>query len=139
VSSENDLNDESAKMPLPSTEELIHTARQAGYQILEARQVRANRWLLTLKDSNGATLLVLVQSRPLIVSADVQDLAELVRLQHGARGILWAYAGSFSPAAQRTLAELSDTRLRFCTALPPAAQLEGEELVKVSSALRPTS
>ena len=125
-------------MPMPSTEELVHKAHQAGYQIVKAQQVRANRWFLTLQDSNGATLLVLVQSRPLIVSADVQDLAEVVRLQHGARGLLWAYDGSFSPAAQRTLAELSDTRLRFCMALPPATQ-EGEELVKVSTALRPTS
>jgi len=124
---------------MPSTEKLVHKARQAGYQVVKAQQVRANRWFLTLQDSNGATLLVLVQSRPLIVSADVQDLAELVRLQHGARGLLWAYNGSFSPAAQRTLAELSDTRLRFCTALPPATQLEGEDLVKVGTALRPTS
>jgi len=124
---------------MPSTEELVSKAHQAGYQIIKAQQVRPNRWLLTLKDSNGATLLVLIQSRPLIVSADVQDLAELVRLQHGARGLLWAYDGSLSPAAQRTLAELSDTRLQFCTALPPATQLEGEDLVKVSTALRPTS
>lgn len=126
-------------MRLPSTEELAHKARQAGYQVLEAQQVRANRWFLTLQDSNGATLLVLVQARPLIISADVQDLAEVIRLRHGARGLLWAYDGAFSPAAQRTLAELSDIRLRFCTALPPATQLEGEDLVKASTALRPTS
>jgi hypothetical protein len=126
-------------MPIPSTDELVHKAHDAGYQITEAQQVRANRWFLTLKDSNGATLLVLVQARPLITAADVQDLAELVRLRHGARGLLWGYEGSFSPAAQRTLAELSDTRLRFCTALPPATQPDGEDLVKVSAALRPTS
>jgi hypothetical protein len=132
------LYDESIQMPLPSTEELVYKARQAGYQIAEVQQVRANRWLLTLKDSNDATLLVLVQARPLIISADVQDLAELVRLRRGTRGLLWAYDGSFSSVAQRTLTELSDTRLRFCTTLPPAAQLEGEDLVKVSAALRPT-
>lgn len=126
-------------MPMPTTKELIYQAHQAGYQIIEAQQMRANRWFLTLKDTNGATLLVLVQARPLIISADVQDLAELVQVRRITRGLLWAYGGSFSPAAQRTLNELSASHLRFCTALPPAAQPEGEELVKVSAALRPTS
>ena len=37
-----------------------------------------------------------------------------------ARGLLLAYGGSFSPAAQRTLAELSDNRLVLCTTLPLA-------------------
>jgi len=121
---------------MPSTDQLIQQAHQAGYQIAEAQQIRANRWVLLLKDAQGAALLVLVQARPLITAADVQDLAELVQLRHIARGLLWAYGGAFSPAAQRTLAELSASRLRLCTALPPAAQLEGEDLVKGRPALR---
>jgi len=126
-------------MPMPSTNELILRARQAGYQIAEAQQIRANRWQLLLKDPSGAELLVLVQARPLITSADVQDLAELVQLRNIAHGVLWAYEGAFSPAAQRTLAELSASRLRLCTALPAAAQPESEEALKVSPALRALS
>src|SRR5690348_4855572 len=100
-------------MPMPAKQDLLQAAHRAGYLGAEVQQLRANRWLLTLKDASGAALLVLVQARPLITSADVQDLAELVRLRGIARGLLWAYGGSFSPAAQRTLAELSDNRLRL--------------------------
>ena len=126
-------------MPIPTTADLVHEARQAGYQIAEAQQLRANRWLLSLKDARNAVVLVLVQARPLIVAADVQDLAELVRLRGAARGLLWVYGGALSPVAQRTLAELADSRLQCCTALPLAGQPDGEELVKVSTALRPSS
>ncbi len=125
-------------MAMPATHELLREADRAGYQIINSQQLRTNRWLLTLKDTTGAAILVLVQARPLITAADVQDLAELVRLRGGIRGLLWAYGGSFSPAAQRTLAELADNRLRLCTALP-AAQPESDEAVKVSPALRPIS
>jgi hypothetical protein len=124
---------------MPSTKELILQARQAGYQVVDAQQIRANRWQLLLEAPQGEALLVLVQARPLITSADVQDLAELVRLRHAASGLLWAYGGVFSPAAQRTLAELSSSRLRLCTALPPAAQPESGEPVKASPALRAIS
>ena len=124
---------------MPSTKELILQARQAGYQVVDAQQTRANRWQLLLNTPQGNELLVLIQARPLITSADVQDLAELVRLRHAANGVLWAYAGTFSPAAQRTLAELSSSRLRLCTALPPATQPEGGEPVKASPALRALS
>lgn len=126
-------------MSTPSTADLVYEARRAGYQIAEARQLRANRWLLSLQDARNAVVLVLVQARPLIVAADVQDLAELVRLRGAARGLLWAYGGTLSPAAQRTLAELADNRLQCCTALLLAGQPECEELVKVSTALRPSS
>lgn len=124
---------------MPSTKELILQARQAGYQVSDAQQIRANRWVLLLEDAQGAELVVLVQARPLIASADVQDLAELVQLRHGASGLLWAYGGAFSPAAQRTMVELSSSRLRLCTALPPAAQPEGGEPVKATPALRALS
>jgi len=126
-------------MPMPATHDLIAEVQRAGYQITNAQQLRTNRWLLTLKDASGAAILVLVQARPLITAADVQDLAELVRLRNGARGILWAYGGSFSSAAQRTLAELADNRLRLCTALPPATQPEGGEAIQGRPALRTTS
>jgi hypothetical protein len=124
---------------MPATHDLLAEAQRAGYQIVDAQQVRTNRWLLTLRDAGGAAIVVLVQARPLITAADVQDLAELVRLRNGARGLLWAYGGSLSPAAQRTLAELADNRLRPCTALPPAAQPEGGEAVQARPALRTTS
>ena len=96
-------------------------AREAGYRITGIEQLRSNRWLLTLSDGNGRTVLVLAQARSLIGSADVQDLWELVRLRNPATGILLALDGSFSPAAHHTCAELRDQRLHLCTSLPPVA------------------
>jgi hypothetical protein len=125
-------------MSLPSTRDLIQLAQAAGYQVSAAQQLRSNRWLLTLSDDRGTATLVLIQARPLINAADVQDLAELVRLRRPARGLLLAFGGSFSVVAQRTLAELGDDRLRLCTTLPPAAKQDGDELRGVSPALRPT-
>lgn len=122
---------------MPSTRELIHMAQLAGYEVAEAQQLRANRWLLAL-GSHAGEVLLLVQARPLITAADVQDLAELVQLRAAASGILLAYGGAFSPAAQRTLAELAPGRLRLCTTLPPAPQPEAER-VAASVVLRPTS
>ncbi|HNP73542.1 MAG TPA: hypothetical protein PLO33_05825 [Kouleothrix sp.] len=104
----------------PSLRELTQLAQQAGYEVIAASQLRPNRWLLTLGAGAGAPMLALVQARRLVTAADVQDLAELVRLRRVARGLLLAYGGSFSPAAQRTLAELSDNRLVLCTTLPLA-------------------
>jgi hypothetical protein len=124
-------------MSLPSTRDLIQLARAAGYQVVAAQQLRANRWLLVLNDDTGAAILTLIQARPLISAADVQDLAELVRLRRPSRGILLAYGGAFSAAAQRTLAEMGDDRLRLCTALPPAAKQDGDEVRAASPALRP--
>jgi hypothetical protein len=126
-----------ATMSLPSTRDLIQLAKEAGYQVIAAQQLRTNRWLLELSDGSGAATLALIQARPLIGAADVQDLAELVRLRRPLRGILLAYGGSFSAAAQRTLSELRDDRLRLCTALPPAAKQDGDELRQASPALRP--
>src|SRR5690349_19432076 len=137
--SSNSIDPESPTMPIPSTAELVYAAQRAGYQVVEAQQIRSNRWLLTLGDKLGTSLLVLVQARPLIVAADVQDLAELVQLRSIPRGLLWAYGGTLSPAAQLTLTELSDSRLQCCTALPLAAQPEGAELVQISTALGPSS
>jgi hypothetical protein len=124
-------------MSLPSTRDLIQLARAAGYQVVAAQQLRANRWLLALNDDTGAAILTLIQARPLISAADVQDLAELVRLRRPTRGLLLAYGGAFSAAALRTLAEMGDDRLRLCTALPPAAKQDDDEVRAASPALRP--
>jgi len=124
-------------MPLPSTRDLVQMAQSAGYQIVATQQLRSNRWLLMLSDGSGATTLALIQARPLISAADVQDLAELTRLRRPARAILLAYGGVFSSAAQRTLAEMGDDRLRLCTALPPAAPADPEERPNTKAALHP--
>jgi hypothetical protein len=113
-------------------------AQSAGYQVSATQQLRSNRWLLMLTDPTGATTLVLIQARPLINAADVQDLAELARLRQPGRAILLAYSGSFSQAAQRTLAEMGDERLRLCTTLPPA-QNDPEGLRNAKGALHPAS
>jgi hypothetical protein len=123
-------------MPLPSTRDLVQMAQSAGYQISAAQQLRSNRWLLMLTDATGATTLALIQARPLINAADVQDLAELARLRQPGRAVLLAYGGAFSPAAQRTLAEMGDERLRLCTTLPPA-QNDPEGLPNAKGALHP--
>jgi len=123
-------------MPLPSTRELIQMAQSAGYQIVATQQLRSNRWLLMISDGIGATTLVLIQARPLISAADVQDLAELTRLRQPARAILLAYGGTFSAAAQRTLTEMGDERLRLCTTLPPA-QADPDDLRNAKAALHP--
>ena len=124
-------------MSLPSTRDLVQLAQAAGYHVVAAQQLRTNRWLLALNDDTGMVTLTLIQARPLISAADVQDLAELVRLRRPSRGILLAYGGTFSAAAQRTLAEMGDERLRLCTALPPAAKQDGDQMRTVSQALRP--
>src|SRR5262245_15375788 len=73
-----------------STQAVVQAARQAGYQVGLVEHLRANRWLLILTDPTGATVVLLVQVRPLIIAADVLDLAEIVRVRRPARGILWA-------------------------------------------------
>jgi hypothetical protein len=123
-------------MPLPSTRDLIQMAQSAGYQIIATQQLRSNRWLLMLSDASSTTTLVLIQARPLISAADVQDLAELTRLRQPGRAILLAYGGMFSSAAQRTLPEMGDDRLRLCTALPPA-QADPDDLRNAKAALHP--
>ena len=124
-------------MSLPSTRDLVHRSQAAGYQIAASQHLRANRWLFMLTDTSGAMTLTLIQARPLIGAADVQDLAELMRLRRPTRAILLAYGGVFSPAAQRTLVEMRDDRLRLCTALPPVAQPDAEEIRSANPALRP--
>ena len=104
-----------------SAQQLVQMARQAGYHVAGVEKLRPNRWLLTLTDAGGATIALLVQARPLVTAADVQDLAEIVRVRSLDRGILLAYSGHFSPNAQRTCTEL-DERLLLCTSLPPAAR-----------------
>jgi hypothetical protein len=126
-------------MAKPATREFIQMARQAGYQVVETEQLRPNRWLLTLTDEIGSRIAVLVQARPLISSPDVQDLADIVRLRGLDSGILLAYGGNFSAAAQRTQIELSDIRLRLCVTLPPAAKHENVEAQRVGAALKSIS
>jgi len=123
-------------MLLPSTSELVQMAQSAGYQVIATQQLRANRWLFMLSDFAGATTLALIQARPLISAADVQDLAELTRLRRPGRAILLAYGGVFSPVAQRTLAEMGDERLRLCTTLPPA-QNDPDDLRNAKGVLHP--
>lgn len=124
-------------MSKPSIRDLVHLAHEAGYQVEAVEQLRPNRWLLTLCDGADAVTLALFQARPLIGAADVQDLAELARLRRPDYCVLVAYGGSFSPAAQRTLAELTDDRLQLCTALPPTPQPSGDEIRRSRTALRP--
>lgn len=106
------------------TRDLTQLARSSGYQVVSIEQLRSNRWLLIIADATQQITLVLVQARPLVGASDVQDLAEIVRLRCPERGILLAHGGVFSVAAQQTLAELGDSRLRLCTALPPAVSPE---------------
>lgn len=104
----------------------VDAARAAGYVVRTAEQLRANRWLLTLRDPNRVRVAVLIQARPLIHAADVQDLAEIVQLRRCKRGLLWAHGGRFSPEAMRTAAEIGGDRLQLCTALPPAPAARAE-------------
>jgi len=102
-------------------------ARNTGYRVIVTERLRSNRWLVTLVDGDGHTVLVLAQARPLIGSADVQDLAEFVRLRNPTMGILLAIGSVFSASAHHTCAELRDRRLHLCTALPPAPAVVAEE------------
>jgi hypothetical protein len=111
-------------------------AQEAGYQVVGAEQLRPNRWLLILTNGADGQIGLLIQARPLVSSADVQDLADIVQLRGLEGGILLAYGGVFSPAAQRTLAELADHRLRLCTALPPANKPEQAAAKSVRAALK---
>jgi hypothetical protein len=97
-------------------------AREAGYETLSVEQPRPNRWLLTLRTPEGETLLVLAQRRPLVVAADVHDLAELLRLRRLPSGFLLAVEGRFSPEALRAAQELRRARLSLGVELPPASQ-----------------
>ena len=111
----------------PKMPDFERMARDAGYRVVEIERLRSNRWLVTLVDGDGHPVLVLAQARPLIGSADVQDLAEFVRLRNPTMGILLAIGGVFSASAQHTCAELRDRRLHLCTALPPAPAAVAEE------------
>jgi hypothetical protein len=108
-------------MTAPIAAELVRAAQAAGYRFFAIEHPRSRRWLLTLHDRAGATVLVLVQSRPLISATDVQELAEMVQVRRVSRGILWAYDGDFSAAARLTCAELRSIKLVLCTRLPVAS------------------
>src|SRR4051812_29141551 len=119
--------------------ELIQMAQQAGYEVASAEQLRPNRWLLILTHNGGTRSALLVQARPLLSSADVLDLADLVRLRGLGSGILLAHGGIFSPAAQSTYTELADHRLRLCTILPPAPKQDQSEAKRIAAALKSIS
>ncbi len=69
-------------MAKPVTRDLIYMARRAGYQVVDAEQLRPNRWLLILvRLLSGAVWHCWCRARPLISSADVLDLADIVRLR----------------------------------------------------------
>lgn len=102
----------------PTAAALTAQVREAGYTLVLIEQLRPNRWLLTLRDTEGAERLALAQQRPLISSADVHDLAELLRLRRVAGGYLLAIGGTFSPEARRAAAELRSHQIRLCHQLP---------------------
>ncbi|HMQ35333.1 MAG TPA: hypothetical protein PKD53_31780 [Chloroflexaceae bacterium] len=103
-----------------SSAQMAATAREAGYEPMSVEQLRPNRWLMTLRPPFGEPLLVLAQRRPLVVAADVHDLAELLRLRRVATGYLLAVAGRFSPEALAAAREQRHPRVVLCATLPPA-------------------
>lgn len=126
-------------MAKSSSHYLEQEFRQAGYDVLKVEQLRTNRWVLTLRDETKRVILVLVQARLLVSSADVHDLADLVRLRRPDRGVLLAYGGSLSPAAQGALKELNDQRLRFCVVHSSASASNRPESGQVVAALKSLS
>lgn len=100
---------------------LLAQVREAGYELVQAEQPRPNRWLLLLRAPDRELVLVLAQQRPLVGAADVQDLAEALRLRRLPIGVLLALGGRFSAEAQRTAQELRQARIHLALALPPAS------------------
>lgn len=114
----------------PTAARLAARAREAGYEVARVEQLRTNRWLLTLRDGDGAATLLMVQQRPIVTAADVQDLAELLQCARVPRGLLLAYEGSFSPEARRTAVELRRRPIQLCTELPTTGRAaEAAQLV----------
>jgi hypothetical protein len=105
-------------MVLPETRELVQHVQRAGYAVIAIEHPRSSRWLFTLQDSAGASVILIVQVRSVICSSDVQDLDEMVRVRRFAQGVLWAYDGDFTPAARRTRDELSESCLTLCREWP---------------------
>ena len=118
-------------------------AEQAGYQVFEAEQLRPNRWQLIVIDGAESRWVLLVQARPLLSAADVQDLADIVRLRRLDGGILLAHGGVFSPAAVERGLSAADV-VRDAAAIvggggggkPEVAQAGGRHLDKVGDALK---
>jgi predicted metal-dependent enzyme (double-stranded beta helix superfamily) len=105
-------------MILPETRDLVQRVQRAGYDVIAIEHPRSTRWLLTLQDSTGTSVILIVQAPSVISSSDVQDLDELVRVRRSAHGVLWAYNGDFTPAARRTRDELGESRLTLCRVWP---------------------
>lgn len=103
-----------------TTAQMAATARNAGYETLQIEQPRANRWLLLLRLPDGSEVLVMAQRRRVLLAADVQDLAEVLRLRRIPRGYLLALDGRFSAEALRLSQELRVPQIRLCLSLPPA-------------------
>lgn len=111
-------------MALLTLAQIEKEARTAGYHVVASDRLRANRWLLVVRNHLGQLLAVLVQSRSLISEADVQDLAEVVRLRRYHGGILLIQNAQVSPHAQRTLKEFSAQNLHICASIPAATAVE---------------
>lgn len=126
-------------MTKSSSHDLEQEFCQAGYDVLKIEQLRANRWVITLQDETKHIILVLVQARLLVSSADVHDLADLVRLRRPDRGVLLAYGGNLSPAAQGALKELNDQLLRFCVVHSSASTSNRPESGQAVAALKSLS
>jgi hypothetical protein len=60
-------------MAIPLAPELVLAAQAADYQMIALEQPRSRRWLLTLRDRTNMTLLVVIQSCPLVSATDVQS------------------------------------------------------------------
>jgi hypothetical protein len=49
--------------------------------VIAIEHPRSSRWLLTLRDSTGVSVILIVQVQSVISSSDMQDLAELLRVR----------------------------------------------------------
>jgi hypothetical protein len=100
-------------------DDLTTQVREAGYRLIKHEQLRTNRWLVVAESDEGR-VLIMAQQRRTISASDVQDLAELLRLDRFQIGYLLAIGGRFTAEAQSTAAELRRPQIVLCSKLPPA-------------------
>lgn len=103
-----------------TTAKLTAQVREAGYEVVRCEQLRTNRWLVTARDSEGQTILIMAQQRALVSSADVQDLVEQLQCRRCEKGMLLAIDGNFSNEAWHTATELRRWSLQLCLSLAPS-------------------
>jgi hypothetical protein len=95
-------------MATPVTRDLIDAAKQAGYQVLAAEHPRNSRWLLTLRDTAGISIILVVQVRPLISAYDIQDLDDggfCITPQKSAVGLLPLFCSRIGEQKSETSAD----------------------------------